>query len=97
MNVAAADRRWIAFRVLDAAGAPAEGAIVSFTAGERRLRRDVRAGYSYLASSAPRAHAGLGDVTAVTGVTVQWVDGQSEAFGDFEAGRVVTLRRGEGG
>ena len=36
----------------------------------------------------------LGAETRVTGVTVRWADGVEEAFGNYDAGRTVVLRRG---
>ena len=69
---------------------------MSLRAGERRLHRDVRSAYSYLASSDPKVHFGLGEETRVWDVAVRWPDGSSERFGEFAAGAVVELRRGAG-
>ena len=60
-NVASPRGSWISFRVVLENGRDAIGAAVSLRAGERRLFRDVRAAYSYLASSDPKVHFGLGD------------------------------------
>ncbi len=95
-NVAAPRGSWIAFRVVLENGRDALGATVSLRAGERRLVRDVRAAYSYLASSDPKVHFGLGEETRVFEVTVRWPDGSSERFGEFDAGAVVALRQGAG-
>lgn len=83
---------WITFRVLDRHGRDALGAELRVTVGQRTVRRDVRAGYSYLASSDPRVHVGLGRDRHVSSVIVRWPDGRNETFGPFEADRVVTLR-----
>ena len=95
-NTASPRGSWISFRVVLENGRDAIGASVSLRAGERRLHRDVRSAYSYLASSDPRAHFGLGEVTRVSDVAVRWPDGSSERFGEFAAGAVVELRRGAG-
>ena len=95
-NVASPRGSWISFRVVLENGRDAIGAAVSLQAGERRLVRDVRAAYSYLASSDPKVHFGLGDEARVFDVAVHWPDGSSERFGDFAAGAVVELRRGAG-
>jgi hypothetical protein len=55
--------------------------------------RDVRAGYSYLASNDPRVHVGLGAEVGVAGVTVRWPDGATTTFGDVAGDRYLTLRR----
>ncbi len=96
-NVAPGAGNWIMFRVLEEHGRDALGASVTLSVNGRRLRRDVRTAYSYGAANDPRVHVGLGGATIAGGVEVRWVDGAIESFGDFPAGRIVTLRRGEGG
>jgi hypothetical protein len=87
---------WIAFRVRERGGADALGAVLTLELGGQRLRRDVAAAYGYLSSHDPRVHLGLGSLARVDSVEVRWVDGTSERFGSFEAGKVHELRRGEG-
>jgi enediyne biosynthesis protein E4 len=91
-NVVAARGHWIALRVVDHRGRDAIGAELTLTVGNRRLRREVRAGYSYLASNDPRVHVGLGAETRVNSVNVRWPDGRRETFGPFDADRIVTIR-----
>ena len=85
---------WVRFRVLTPAGRDAHGAMVIATIGTRQVLRSVQPDGSYLASSDPRVHFGLGEETRVTGVTVRWPDGETESFGDFTSGRIFELRRG---
>jgi hypothetical protein len=58
--------------------------------------RTAHAGGSYLCSSDPRAHFGLGPVKHVDRVEVRWPDGSAEEFPGSPAGRYVTLTRGKG-
>lgn len=95
-NVVSSRGQWIEFRVLDERGRDAFGAEVSFSLGARRITREVRAAYSYLASNDPRVHVGLGAQARATNVSVRWPDGQSEAFGDVPANQIVTLKRKSG-
>lgn len=95
-NVVQGRGHWITVRVVDEHGRDAFGATVTLSAGGRRLRRDVTAAYSYLASNDPRVHVGLGSETRVADVKVRWVDGSVESFGELEADRRVILRRGAG-
>ena len=91
-----ADRgRWIMFRVLDEHGRDALGATVTMSIGDRTVSRDVRTAYSYCAANDPRIHLGLGEAQEVTAVTVRWIDGSRESFGNFAADQIPTLRRGE--
>ena len=83
---------WILFDLPDAP----EGTILTLDVDGRRVRRDVRRGYSYLASNSPRVHFGLGSAARVEDVTVRWIDGSVESFGSFEGGQIVTLVRGNG-
>ena len=82
--------------MLTRVGRDAHGAVVTATIGKRRVLRSVQPDGSYLASSDPRVHFGLGEETRIAAVTVRWPDGETESFGDFAAGRTVELRRGAG-
>ncbi len=73
------------------------GARVEIEVGGRRQMRTVQSAMSYLSSSDPRAHFGLGEADKVEAVRVRWPDGKQETFTGVEVDRVVTLRRGEGG
>ncbi len=95
-NIAPRRGHWITLRVTETTGGDALGASVRFSAGGQRIRRDVKPAYSYLASNDPRVHVGLGSATGITDVTVRWVDGTVELFGDVDADQIVTLRRGNG-
>lgn len=92
----AARSNWVRFEVRTTAGRDAHGASVSATVGTARLRRDVQLGTSYLASSDPRVHFGLGEESGVGEIVVTWPGGETEAFDGFEAGRTHRLTRGSG-
>ena len=87
---------WVRFQVRTATGRDAHAASVSATVGAARQRRDVQPGASYLASSDPRVHFGLGQETRVSNVVVTWPGGETEAFGGFEAGATYRLAQGLG-
>ena len=95
-NVVKPRGHWIMLRVLEQHGRDALGAVVTMTVGARTIRRDVRTASSYLASSDPRVHVGLGTETIAHDVTVRWPDGVRERFGDLPGGRITDLRRGAG-
>ena len=63
------------------------GATVSVSADGRTVWRDVRPGYSYLASNDHRVHVGLGSATDAT-VVVHWPDGSEQDFGTLSAGEI---------
>ena len=87
---------WIRFRIITPDGRDAHGATVTATIGGVQVLRRVQPDGSYLASSDPRVHFGLGQENKVSGVTVRWIDGETEVYGNFSAGQTVKLRRGEG-
>ena len=95
-NVVAGRGHWLLLAVRDARGSDALGAQLTIRAGGRAVRRDVRTAYSYLAANDPRVHVGLGATATIEAVDVRWPDGVIEAFGPFDADRVVTLQRGAG-
>lgn len=93
-NVVGDRNNWIMLRVVDASGRNAVGATVQMSVGERRIVRAMSTAYSYLASNDPRVHVGLGSHETVGEVTVRWIDGTVESFGDLNANQMITLRRG---
>jgi len=95
-NVVARRGHWLMAQVVDEHGRDALGAELTITVGARKIRVDVRAAYSYLASNDPRVHVGLGAATRVDDILVRWPGGLSESFGPFEADRIATIRKGSG-
>jgi hypothetical protein len=88
--------QWVRFRVRTSSGRDAHGASVSAMVGTTRVRRDVQPSASYLASSDPRVHFGMGDQTQIRDVIVTWPGGEKERFGNFEAGATHDVSRGQG-
>jgi hypothetical protein len=89
---------WIMVRAIEPAlgGRDALGATVTLVAGQRRWVSLVNAGGSYLASSDPRAHFGLGETTTIDRIEVIWPDGSDEVFDGCDVNRFVTLEHGRG-
>ena len=85
---------WVRFRVRTSAGRDAHGAVVSAQIGAVRQFRRVAPEGSYLASSDPRVHFGLGSETEIGDVTVRWPTGETESFGDFVAGGIYDISEG---
>ena len=92
-NIAPQRGNWLSLRILDENQRDAYGAIVSMTIGEKTIRKEVRAAYSYLSSNDPRVHIGLGKEERVTNVTVIWPDGTGSEFGEIQANQFRTLNR----
>jgi len=89
--------RWLSVRALDPRyHRDAIGARVTVICGAKRFVRSVVAGFSYLSSSEPVAHFGLGPIERVDAIEVRWPDGRVERFPGGEPDRAVTLVRGEG-
>lgn len=98
-NVAPKDGHWLIVRALDPAHKrDAYGAVVTVQAGGRRWVANLNPGQSYLCSSDPRVHFGLGAADRVDSIEVGWPDGNgaAETFPGVAADRIVVLRRGEG-
>lgn len=88
--------QFVRFRVVDPSGRDELHARVTAEVGGQTLHRFARAAFSYCAANDPRVHFGLGENSKAVGVTVTWIDGSAERFGDFEAGTTTELRRGGG-
>lgn len=88
---------WIGFRLSQPDGNRLSyGAVVTVKAGDKTYVRHCRADGSYMSSSDPRVHVGLGDAKAVASVTVRWPGGKTESFGAPAPGQYHLLERGKG-
>ena len=96
-NEAPRQGHWITVRAIDPRlKRDAIGAVVTVSAGGRKQMRSISRGYSYLSSSEPRAHFGLGRTEQIDYIDVRWPDGLLERFTVQKADRAVTLLRGTG-
>jgi hypothetical protein len=95
-NVAEKRGNAVMFRVVNAKGSDAIGALVRVTSGDVTRSAFVMPSYSYCASSDPRMHFGLGGATEVKSVGVRWPGGKTETFGPFPAGKLHEIREGKG-
>jgi hypothetical protein len=88
---------WLTLRLIDPAlKRDAYGAEVRVIAGARRWLRLVQPGGSYLCSSDPRVHMGLGSAAAYDRIEVAWPDGLHESFSGGKSNEQRVLKRGEG-
>ena len=71
------------------------GARVTVRAGELELSRERRAGASFLSTSSPWLHFGLGRAARVDEVRVRWPSGAETVHGPFEVDRRVVLEESE--
>jgi hypothetical protein len=74
----------------------AYGAKVTARAGDDVWVQEVSPASSYLSSSDPRIHFGLGPVDRLEEITVRWPSGAVETVRDVAADQIVTLREGAG-
>ena len=96
-NVARNRGHWLQVRAFDPdLHRDALGSVVSVRAGERSWVRWLHPAESYLCSSEPRAHFGLGPVERVDAIDVVWPDGTRETFPGCAADQRVELRKGKG-
>ena len=86
---------WLSVRALTGKR-DALGARLELHAGDRRWTQLILSAYSYLSSSDPRAHFGLGATNHVDSLVVTWPDGAVEQFVVPGVDRQMTIRQGEG-
>ena len=98
LNIAERKGNWLIARAIDPryGGRDAYGATVTVAAGKQRWSRDINPAFSYLSSSDPRAHFGLGKEAKYDRIEVRWPDGAKETFPGGATNAFLTLRRGEG-
>jgi hypothetical protein len=96
-NIAPDRGHWLLVRAVDPElHRDAYGAEIVVTAGSRRQVRWINPGGSFLCSSDPRAHFGLGTAQNVESIDILWPDGVRERFPGGAVDRRVTLKKGEG-
>jgi hypothetical protein len=71
------------------------GAVIRVEAGGQSQIRVITAGTSFLGQEPAEAFFGLGDITAIDHVTIDWPDGQTTVFDDVEVDQVITLYDGD--
>lgn len=85
---------------LDLRGAGADriayGARVAARAGPQLWVGCVSPAASFLSSSDPRLHFGLGEVTRLDVVTIDWPGGHRESWRDLAVDRILVVREGSG-
>jgi hypothetical protein len=98
LNTGKRQGNWLSVRAIDPRHGErdAYGAVITVTAGDKQWERDINPGSSYLSSSDPRAHFGIGKAEKVDKIDVLWPDGMKETFPGSAASSRVILRRGEG-
>lgn len=91
-NDTSRQNHWLGIRCVGRrANRSAIGARVTVTAGGRSQSLEVRAARSYLSSSDPRVLFGLGPVTQIERLTVEWPGGGKQEWSALTADRYVTL------
>ena len=72
------------------------GARLKLTVGGKVLRRDVKAGSSYLAQNDPRIHFGMGRSPRAERLEILWPSGVVDAVLDIHANQIITVQEGTG-
>ena len=88
--------RWLEVQALlpKCGGRDDYGALVTVVAGPRRWLRLIQPAFSYLCSSDPRAHIGLGPIDRYDRIEVVWSDGTREDFPGGGVDRRLVLEKG---
>ena len=96
-NLSQTPHHWI---TLDLHGVGANrfayGAQVVAHSGKETWVGQVSPASSYLSSSDPRVHFGLGSTTTLDSITVRWSDGNQEALTNITADRLLRIQEGKG-
>jgi hypothetical protein len=96
-NIAKERGHWVSIRAVDpASNRDAIGSEVKVQAGSKSWVRWLHPAESYLCSSEPRAHFGLGATAAVDRIEITWPNGDREAFPGCAADQRIELRKGKG-
>jgi hypothetical protein len=91
------DRHWLMVKTVGSRGvSPVLNAVITLHCGDRSFRREVRTHVSYLTTSDPRLHFGLGEIDTIDRLVVEWPDGRVEQFEGIGVNQFVTVVHGQG-
>ena len=97
LNETRNDNHWITLHLVGTkSNRMAIGARVTVTTGNVKQVDEVRAGGSYLSTSDPRLHFGLGSAASFARIEVLWPSGLLEQFPGGPGDRIVSLVEGSG-
>ncbi|MEE9295782.1 MAG: CRTAC1 family protein [Phycisphaerae bacterium] len=96
LNNTPTNNHWLTVRALDArSSCDAIGARVDIQYGANKATRTVRSQYSYLSSSDPRVHFGIGKFTTIDRLTIHWPSTAIGQWMDIAADRIIVVREGQ--
>lgn len=86
---------WLMLRLVGKKGnRDGYGAEITLETAKRRLFRHCHADGSYLSSSDPRVHFGLGEETAIRKITIRWPGGRVQTLENLVADHILTVEEG---
>jgi hypothetical protein len=87
---------WLILRLIGHKGnRDGYGAQVTLEAAGRKLFRYCHADGSYLSSSDPRVHFGLGGASMAQRITIRWPGGATQTLDNVAADRIMTVEEGK--
>jgi hypothetical protein len=96
-NRSLTENHWIKFDLRGTApNTFAYGARITTRAGNEIWISEVSPASSYLSSSDPRIHFGLGKLTSLETITIRWPSGRVDELRDVSADQIVRLVEGQG-
>lgn len=96
-NVSPGRGHWVAIRLIDERlKRDALGAEVTVVAGGTKRFRVLSPSESFLSSSQPIVHFGLGQTSAIDSISVLWTDGTREEFPKQKSDCLLELKKGNG-
>jgi len=87
--------KFVKLRLVNKHGAPAQDAVVRFTLGDKRIRREVRTGGGYCSAHDPTLHIGLGNENSISMIEVTCSNGSKQVISNVDAGEVRTIHQGK--
>ena len=87
---------WLTLRLIGTVGnRDGYGAEVVVETANRKIVRYCHADGSYLSSSDPRVHFGLGGDAEARKITIRWTNGRTQILDNVKADRIFTVKEGD--
>ena len=84
---------FVKLRLINKYGAPVQDAVVRFTLGSTKMRREVRSSGGFCSAQDPVLHIGIGDEDLITDVEIYWPNGAKQAIPDILIGKTVVIHQ----
>ena len=85
------DNHWLVFEIIDKHGKSSIGTTLRYMLNGQKQIRQLQSSASYLSAHDPRIFIGLGKISILNEVDIQWPSGQSKQLKNIKSNQLIKL------